>query len=245
MFLFSTDIDGTIYDGPETAQRFADFWEELRHGSETPLLVYNSGRSVDDVRQLISSTLLPDPDFVIGGVGTEVFDFSTSRRMDEWGEDLEDAWNFSIVERVVWEHAEGIERQPEPCQNPYKSSWYWNDRSNEDLDRISQALEAEGLSAQIVYSSNRDLDILPDRANKGNAVAWLANRLGVLQDRIIVAGDSGNDSSMFSVEGGRGIVVANAEDSLYSATERFNPHHATLPCADGVIEGLRVLIPIP
>ncbi len=244
MFLFSTDIDGTIYDGPETAQRFADFWHNLKGGPEMPLLVYNSGRSVDDVRQLISSTELPDPDFIIGGVGTEVFDCSASCRMDEWGDDLEDSWDFSEVERIVWERAEGIERQPERCQNPYKSSWYWNGKSQEDLDLISRALEAEGLQAQIVYSSDRDLDILPTRANKGNAVAWLANRLGVLQDRIIVAGDSGNDSSMFSVEGGRGIVVANAEKALFNATARFNPHHSNLPCADGVIEGLRVLIPI-
>ena len=245
MFLFSTDIDGTIYDGPETAQRFAEFWDGLKNGPETPLLVYNSGRSVEDVRQLLASTELPDPDYIIGGVGTEIFDFPISCRMDEWGDALEEAWDFSVVERIVWEHAEDIERQPEPCQNPYKSSWYWNEKSQEDLDRISQALEAAGLNAQIVYSSNRDLDILPARANKGNAVAWLANRLGVLQDRIIVAGDSGNDSSMFSVEGGRGIIVSNAEESLYDATARFNPHRASLPCADGVIEGLRVLIPIP
>lgn len=244
MFLFSTDIDGTIYDGDETAGRFAHFWGELQNGPEAPLLVYNSGRSVDDVRQLISSTALPDPDYIIGGVGTEVFDFSSSNRMDEWGDALNESWDFGHVERIVWDKAEHIERQPEECQNPYKCSWYWENKSQEDLDVIARALEAEGLRTQIIYSSNRDLDILPEKANKGNAIAWLARKLGVLQDRIIVAGDSGNDSSMFSVEGGRGIIVSNAEDSLYSATEQFNPHKASQPCADGVIEGLRALVPL-
>jgi len=243
MFLFSTDIDGTIYNGPETALRFADFWSELKNGPEAPLLVYNSGRSVDDVRQLITSKELPDPDFIIGGVGTEIFDFPSSRRMDEWGDDLQDAWSFDDVDQIVQSNADDIERQPEECQNPFKCSWYWNDKEQADLDAISRSLEAAGLQTQIVYSSARDLDILPAKANKGNAVVWLASRLGVLHNRIIVAGDSGNDSSMFSLEGGRGIVVANAEESLFAATEQLNPHHATLTCADGVIEGLRALVP--
>src|SRR6056297_3226026 len=159
MFLFSTDIDGTIYDGDEMAGRFADFWYQLKNGPEAPVLVYNSGRSVEDVRQLISSTVLPDPDYVIGGVGTEVFDFSSSNRMDDWGDALNESWDFGQVERIVRENADGIERQPERCQNPYKCSWYWDQKSQEDLDRIAQALEEQGLHTQIVYSSCRDLDI--------------------------------------------------------------------------------------
>lgn len=50
MLLFSTDIDGTIFDGPETAEIFAAFWKNLQKLPERPLLVYNTGRLLSDVR---------------------------------------------------------------------------------------------------------------------------------------------------------------------------------------------------
>jgi hypothetical protein len=89
----------------------------------------------------------------------------------------------------------------------------------------------------MIYSSKRDLDILPAAASKGKAAAFLANRWQIDAERIIVAGDSGNDADMFRAEY-RGIVVGNAQSELKSLkTPRI--YHATSMFAGGVLEGMR------
>lgn len=243
MLLFSTDIDGTIYDGRDTARRFAEFWATMRERPEPSLLVYNTGRLLADVQQLLEATDLPRPDYVIAGVGTQIFDFGQNAMIGAWTDDLGTGWSFAAVERIVADSASGVERQPDECQNPFKSSWYWRNKGREDLDAIGRALSEGGLDTQVVYSSDRDLDILPAKANKGNAICWLSTWLEIPRENIIVAGDSGNDASMFLIERGRGILVANAEAALVEAAQWTDSHRASQPCADGVIEGLRTLVP--
>ena len=46
--LFSTDLDGTLLGNPEATLRFATAWAALPAATR-PLLVYNSGRLVDEV----------------------------------------------------------------------------------------------------------------------------------------------------------------------------------------------------
>lgn len=239
MLLFSTDIDGTIYDGPESARRFADFWNGLRSGPRPPLLAYNTGRSIDDTRALVESTPLPIPDVIVGGVGTEIFDVHADRHLDEWSHELEPNWSFAIVETTIRDLFPGIEKQPDSCQNPFKCSWFWRDCTRVDLDRLHAVLRAAGLHVQIVYSSKRDLDVLPASANKGNAIRWLADQHGISTSDVVVAGDSGNDSSMFLVEGVHGILVANAESALVSVVSGASVHRSVESCAGGVIDGLR------
>jgi len=245
MRLFSTDIDGTIYDGPDSARKFHVYWEELRGGPRPPLLAYNTGRSLDDTRSLVSATGLPAPDYIIGGVGTEIYDSERGARMEAWDRELSGHWNFDTVERIVRQNAGGVEMQPEECQNPFKCSWFWFDKDREHIDSLSRDLRSAGIDAQVVYSSDRDLDILPARANKGNAVEWLSGWCDIPPEEIVVAGDSGNDASMFQVEGVTGILVLNAEPALPEAIGDAHVFRATLPCADGVIEGLRQLATPP
>src|SRR6056297_2924555 len=238
MLLFSTDIDGTIFDGPETAETFAAFWKDLRQMPEGPLLVYNTGRLLSDVRSLIAETPLPSPDYIISGVGTEIFDYAAAIPVEEWNETLSGKWDFDTVFELVSSKVEDIEAQPEECQNPFKCSWFYYDKNREDLDRIESMIESAGIQAQLIYSSDRDLDILPRQANKGNALKWLAAWKGIPLQRIAVAGDSGNDSSMFMVDEVYGVVVSNAEEALVEAVSSGNTFLASKPCAHGVVEGL-------
>lgn len=238
MFLFSTDIDGTIYDGDQTAERFAAFWEGLQESPEKPFLCYNTGRSLEDTRKLIDTTPLPTPDYITCGVGTVIFDNARQTILDGWSEELEAGWDFKTARETIQQAAHGVSMQPDECQNPYKCSWFWEEKTAGEIRSLEEALSASGIDAQVVYSSNRDLDILPAKANKGNALTWLLHRLDYRKDRVAVAGDSGNDVSLFLVPGVYGIVVSNAEKALSDAVANCNTHLAKRPCADGVIEGL-------
>lgn len=241
MLLFSTDIDGTVYDSDESAELFATFWESLQGGQSSPLLVYNTGRSIEDTIELIKRTPLPRPDYIIGGVGTKIIDFRHDVTIDNWDIVLSENWNFDEVRETVRNHCPTLEPQPDECQNPHKCSWFWHDKSVDEIAGLRTALEDAGLETQVVYSSDRDLDILPRKANKGNAIAWLAGRLEIPLDEIVVAGDSGNDLSMFLVGKSKGIVVSNAEAALLDVASKRGAFIASLPCAAGVVEGIQIL----
>ena len=237
MRLFSTDIDGTIYDGPESAGLFCEFWTSLRDREEPPILVYNTGRELADTLSLIEETGLPVPDFLICGVGTVIYCPQEAETLDAWGEHLGQDWDFDIVWGTVLEHGRA-RPQPDACQNPHKCSWFWEDAEPEAIEAVVAKVEERGVRVQAIYSSNRDLDFLPVRANKGNAIAWLGERLEVPGSGIVVAGDSGNDSSMYGVDGVRGVLVSNAEPALVEAVRKVSPFRASQACAAGVIEGL-------
>lgn len=237
MRLFSTDLDGTVVGNPEATRRFARFWQSLPDDNR-PVLVYNSGRLVEDQLALIEETGLPEPDFIIGGVGTMLHHKANTDISDSFNLAIADGFDGHSVERIM-SGVDGIKKQPDEYQHALKSSWYLYDSTQDALAAIQQRLEHEGLQAQIVYSSSRDLDVLPRNANKGFAAMWLAKSLGIAPGDIIVAGDTGNDRAMFEIPGVRGIIVANALEELRQlGNNNDRLMIAKLPMADGVIEGL-------
>jgi len=234
--LFSTDLDGTLLGNPESAQRFKLAWEKLPR-QDRPVLVYNSGRMVEDISGLIREGILPDPEYLIGGVGTEIFDFQRGEPMEDFNKVFKKGWDLEKVEELVGAFP-GVERQPPEFLHPYKSSWYLHHAPDEKIEDLHQRLRDAGMEVEVIYSSARDLDVLPKEANKGKALVWLCQRLGVSLEEVLVAGDTGNDRGMFEVEGVLGIVPENAQPDLLSHLVDRPVFKASLVLADGVLEGL-------
>ncbi|MFA6960972.1 MAG: HAD-IIB family hydrolase [Opitutaceae bacterium] len=235
--LFCSDIDNTLLGNSESARRFASAWKSLP-AADRPLLVYNSGRLVPDMQQLVADGLLPAPDYYIGGVGTRIQDARRKKKLEEFSVHIRQGWDRKRAEEVV-AHLPGIRPQPSDFQEEFKSSWYLENATQKTLDDLGQRLSAAGIETCIVYSSHRDLDIIPSRATKGGALQWLAGHLDIAFDGIIVAGDTGNDSSMFRLPGVKGIIVENALPELFEATVDVPAYSSRLVMADGVLDGLR------
>jgi len=90
-----------------------------------------------------------------------------------------------------------------------------------------------------------DLDVLPGSATKGGTLDWLCRHVSVPLERVLVAGDTGNDASMFLLPGVRGIVVENAQPELIEAVIKAPTFNATRVVADEVLEGLEHFGVIP
>ncbi|HWA11221.1 MAG TPA: HAD-IIB family hydrolase [Opitutaceae bacterium] len=233
----SADLDGTLLGNPESTDRFRIAWESLV-AKTRPLLVYNSGRLVDDLSRFVSNDALPRADYYIGGVGTQIFDVAAGRMMEELHAHLAEGWDSAKV-REITARLPGIRPQPDEFQHEFKCSWFLDRASPAAIRELTERLAEAGLAVKIVYSSSRDLDVLPHNATKGGAISWLCGRLQIPLEAVVVAGDTGNDASMFRLPGVRGIVVENALPELFEATVDIPTYCSRKILADGVLDGLR------
>lgn len=227
-----TDLDGTLLGDPEATDRFSRWWS----GKRTPAyLVYASGRFFRSVVDSIKDARLPHPDAVISDVGTDVRLYPSGVPLMDWSNRWWTTWQVEDVQAVLDSEMK-LEPQPSDCQSAYKRSYFVRNAHREWLHKTQLRLRERNVAAELVYSSNRDLDVLPAGANKGSAVEFLAQKWNVPRARVVVAGDSGNDLSMF-LHGFRGIVVSNAHTDLSDLVgpNVFRSKHSF---ADGVIEGL-------
>ncbi|MDA3963858.1 MAG: HAD-IIB family hydrolase [Planctomycetota bacterium] len=236
--LFCTDLDGTLIGNPATTHLFTSVWNGMDQ-SKRPLLVYNSGRLVEDISAIIGSGDIPEPDFVIGGVGTEVVDYRARKVLDDYQTHIAKGWNREQVDELI-AATPGIERQPDQYQNSYKSSWYIYDADDDTIETLHARLADSGINAAVIYSSNRDLDIVPAAADKGKALAWLLDHLAIDSSAVVVAGDRGNDRGMFEIPEVRGILVENAQPELFEIAcsacgEVYQSEHVM---AEGLLDGL-------
>jgi sucrose-6F-phosphate phosphohydrolase len=234
--LFSTDLDGTLLGNPEACWRFAAAWDRLPIGRR-PILVYNTGRTTTDAQALAKVRGLPEPDFIIGSVGTELHD-ALYNSADDFRNQFGEGWNRELVHRII-EETPGVIEQPAECQHAFKSSWYWVRARRSEVADLAERLHQAGTQVHVDYSCRYFLDVVPARAGKGRALMWLCQRLHISATQVLVAGDTANDVSMFLLPGVHGIIVENALPELHVEVDRLRIYLAQAAMADGVIEGLR------
>ncbi|MEX0937175.1 MAG: HAD-IIB family hydrolase [Pirellulales bacterium] len=231
-YLLVSDVDDTLLGDDAALERFAEWYDE---NASRVKLVYASGRFVDSLLDSLRATNLPPPEAFVGGVGTEIIQHPTGDMFCGWLDRLEDDWDPEKV-RQIMAREPGAEYQPIELQSHYKVSYFLHSASREQLDEISQKLANGGIRADLIYSSDRDLDVVPANVNKGTAAAFLAKRWEYSPDNVIVSGNSANDADLFK-QGFLGVVVANAHDELKTlAGPRV--YVAGQPRAAGVLEGV-------
>lgn len=205
------------------------------HNTPQIITAYNSSRPCASLWNTLSQKagLLPVPDYLIGAMGTEIQTGASSFPLSPYAKALHDGWNRSALLALCAEL--NLTAHPAEYQTALKASF---DVPNEaTFTQLSERITASGLRAKLIFSSGRFVDIIPEAAGKGAAIHFLHQYLKIPAERVIVAGDSGNDLEMFTA-GFSGIVVANADESL-KQMQGPNIYHAQKPYAAGVLEGLQ------
>jgi mannosylfructose-6-phosphate phosphatase len=231
-FLLISDLDNTLLGDRAGLQRFSNWWDK---NGRCARLVYTSGRFFDSITQSIRDSNLPSPHAVIGGVGSEIRLYPGGDWIDAWQQDLARQWNPGAIHAGL-KRIDRLELQPSQFQSPYKLSYYLPEADHEELALVRCTAESNNGPVELVYSSRRDLDLLPAGVNKGSAAAFIAWHWQYRKRQVIVCGDSGNDLAMLRRRF-RGVVVANGADDVKSLVEP-DIYQASKSYADGVIEGL-------
>ncbi|RUR74469.1 sucrose-phosphate phosphatase [Chlorogloeopsis fritschii PCC 6912] len=239
-FLFVTDLDNTLVGDDKALLELNDRLQRHRqeHGTK---IVYATGRSPILYRELKEEKNLLEPDALILAVGTEIY-INGDTFDPTWAEKLSQGWDRELVLSTTANFPE-LQPQPDSEQRPFKVSFFLNqDASVTVLSQLESELRKRGLNIKLIYSSGIDLDIVPDRSDKGQAVQFLRQEWKFLAEQTVVCGDSGNDIALFAAGNERGIIVGNARPELLQ-WHNENPgdrrYLAKNFCAGGIIEGLR------
>ena len=234
--LLATDIDGTLVGCAASLHRFARWQRE----QSDMLYGVATGRSLHAALDVLEAECAPLPPLMIVAVGSEIYwqepDGPRYRRDEDWDRHIAHDWHRLAVDRLVVRH--GFQRQAALEQRRHKLSYFA--RGEDAAIRVAalrDALATAGLSASVIHSHGRFVDVLPGRANKGHAVAWVAAKLGVPTANVFVAGDSGNDIDMLRLAANP-VIVANHRDGIAAMPELGHAYVAGARCAGGIIEGV-------
>lgn len=231
--LLVTDIDDTLIGDAEALGRLLA-WRR----ANAPRVAFGvaTGRSFARTLEVLEEWKVPLPEVLVTSVGTEIR-FAPDLKPDRaWEGHIRHGWRRDEVVRAL-AAAPGLKKQPEENDGPYKASWDVLPGRHVDLQGIRRLLRGRGLSARLVFSQGRFLDVLPVRASKGLAVRFLAYRLGLPLESFLVSGDSGNDLEML-VGDTMAVVVGNHKPELEELRGRDRVYFATAPFAGGILEGI-------
>ena len=219
--ILSTDLDGTLFpNGNEGVEPDAMSHFERFVKNRDFHLVYNSGRSKDEILKGVREFNVPYPDIMIGEVGTRIYlregnEYREEREWFSWLEQKTPGWDVELIREIVLSN-EGSHLQPEYHQNPYKVSFFLKPVSIASAlgRKLSQEIRTEISSATTIYSVDLSgtralFDVLPAAATKLHSLEYVRQKLGVQQEEVFFSGDSGNDLEAL-VGGYCGALVRNA-----------------------------------
>ncbi len=268
-YLICTDLDRTLL--PNGRQRESENARDIfstivsRHDVD---LAFVTGRDKQLVEQAISEYQLPIPDYVIGDVGTSIYEVgsNTWQKNIHWHENIASDWQgYSNTE--LSEMLNGInelELQEQEKQNEFKLSYYTDvSADTEELSAlIRNQLALKKVETNLIWSiddlENRGLlDVIPAKASKLHAIEFLVQDKRYSFSNTIFSGDSGNDLPVMTSHI-QSVLVANASEEvkkqatsmanaaglankLYIATGRLPGLNGNY--AAGIIEGLVHYIP--
>ncbi len=228
------DIDNTLIGDDESLDALLN----LMHRSPERIgFGVATGRRIDSAVKVLREWDVPAPDFIISAAGAEIH-YGPKQVDDEtWKKHIDFRWEPELV-REAMRSIPGLKLQPKDEQRRYKISYFVDTSRFPGLRDVLRHLRRLDIHASVIYSHQAYCDLLPVRASKGAALRYLADKWGISLERILAAGDSGNDEEMLSGQT-LGVVVGNHSVELKKLRGNDRIYFASGHYAAGIIEGIR------
>ena len=267
--MICTDLDRTLLpNGPqsESVDARARFRALVEH--DQIQLVYVTGRDQQLVKAAMQHYQLPTPDYVIGDVGTTIYQIDENgewNEINQWQQHIEQDWNGYSHQQLSGLISQSDLRLQEPSkQNLHKISYYVPLKGDQRIisETIQTVFQQYSIKASLIWSIDEPkntglLDIVPASASKYHAIEYLLHWLKLNPAQCVFCGDSGNDMEVI-LSPLNSVLVANSseaiqqmaregvrqkglEASLYIATGEFlgmNGYYSA-----GMLEGIAYFFP--
>lgn len=228
-----SDIDNTLIGDKKKLDELVAW---LRDHAGTLAFGIATGRPLESAVKILKKHRVPAPDVLITSVGSEI-NYGAKLTPDiGWANHIRHLWRRDDLAQAMLE-LPGLELQAPENQREFKLSYVASPELMPSLEQMYRHLHGLNLHAQLIYSHNEFLDVLPIRASKGHAIRYLAYKWGLPLKSFLVAGDSGNDSEML-IGDTLAVVVGNHSPELEPLRGLEQIYFARGHYAAGIIEGL-------
>ena len=232
-FLLATDLDGTLLADKADLVWLKTF---IRQYANEFYLAYVTGRYYESVLELVDQGRLPRPNYICSNGGTELFDCNDPQNTlgQRYSAQVAPEWDIETIYALG--EGLGVRRQDFLDGQPrFSAGFFWDGDSKTLADFKDRLVGQDGY--HILASHGEFIDVIPAVLGKGNAVHFLQHELSLKPDRVVVAGDSGNDRLMFETDF-NGILPANALEELKVIACRPWHYYSPFYTARGVLDGL-------
>ncbi|MGB3051641.1 MAG: PfkB family carbohydrate kinase [Polyangiales bacterium] len=230
--LLVTDVDDTLTGDDEA---MATLMDRLENTDAKVGFGIATGRSLDEALALMDELEMPVPDVLITAAGSELH-YGTHLLPDRsWERQIRYRWDPNEVRRVL-RGIPGLDPVHQ-SETKYRLRYQLDPKLAPNLKEIRRRVRQEGLRVTTILDHEIYLDVLPIRASCGFAIRFFCFKWNLEPQRLLVAGDSGNDWDMLSGDT-LGVVVSNHTPELDKLRGRPRVHFAKSPHARGILEGI-------
>ena len=234
--LIISDIDNTLLGDREGLDELLQLIDSAQDSIALGFGIA-TGRNLESAVKILEEWNVPIPHILITAVGSEIY-YGRSLTPDRsWRRHIRFRWQPDRL-REFFRDIPGLRLQPDEEQREFKISFFVDPDGFPGIRELKRRLRKKNLRAQLIYSHDEFLDVLPIRASKGEAVRFISLRWGIPIWRILTAGDSGNDRGMLEGEA-LSVVVGNRSPELETLeAEHPRIYFAEGEHARGVLEGI-------
>ncbi|MCG2635364.1 MAG: HAD-IIB family hydrolase [Gammaproteobacteria bacterium] len=229
-----TDLDQSLI-GDKAALN--ELLRVIRENRKNVSFAIATGRRVDSAMALMKKQGIPNPDIFITSLGTRIQYGQALTDDDVWADHIDHDWSVRRI-RLALSRLPGLIPQDQRQQTPFKISYYYDEKNAPSLEELNTLLRQREITANVVISFGQFLDVIPARASKGQALRYVAQRLEIPLEQVLVAGGSGADEDMMRGNT-RAVVVANRHHEELSPLSRGDRiYFAKGFCAAGILEAI-------
>ncbi|MBS1766676.1 MAG: HAD hydrolase family protein [Acidobacteria bacterium] len=240
--LLISDLDGTWLPAPE---RTVDLQRLESAVAAAPALhlAFATGRALGPALEALKAVGSQGPRTFVTDVGCALHhpDGAGGWREDaDYRAAVERRWDPEAAARVMTRLPEGIRPQPGPA--PQRRLALQVAPGFDPVERaapLAEVLREEGLEARILPSHGFYLDVLPRGVDKGFAVRYLRDLLGI--GHVVSCGDSENDLDLFRASDIALLMPGHHLEDGHLVDLSPNPIRCAEPGPDGIFLELKRL----